>query len=436
MQQDDPPAMGTVRDARVGEEAAAAEALPGSPRRTVVLLSGLLLYQGYAMSINAIAAPWIARSFELSQSGIAALYACISVSAIGALLLSRLIDRVGRRRVLLWCMTATPLCALGAALSTSIPLFVLFEIFMYAFIGATVSASVVMFAEALPIEQRAKGQSFGGLALGLGAGVCVILMPVLSGANWSWRWLLALAATGLVALPFVARAIPESERWQRAAAEGRTRSRFGDLFGPAYRRRAVPLLVCVLLSQMAGAAATNWSYYHSVSEVGLSAATTSMIVLIAGGLSLLGYPLGARLCESFGRVRTVVAFGLFITGGALFYYWGPPAGFRHPALWLGTGFLWFTLAGNGAMVGANSAATELFPTPLRATVIGWFALAGAISHVSAQTIIAVLADPLGGLSNVVGYLACLATPSALLFGLFIEETRGLALEVAARETVT
>jgi hypothetical protein len=44
-----------------------------------------------------------------------------------------------------------------------------------------------------------------------------------------------------------------------------------------------------------------------------------------------------------------------------------------------------------------------------------------------------LAQSFGGLSNIVGYLALLGIPSAILFGLFIEETRGLSLEVAARE---
>jgi hypothetical protein len=66
-------------------------------------------------------------------------------------------------------------------------------------------------------------------------------------------------------------------------------------------------------------------------------------------------------------------------------------------------------------------------------MIGWFTLINAIGAVSAQSAIALLALPLGGLSNVVGYLAMLSVPSAIIFGLFIDETRGLSLEVAAKE---
>ncbi len=50
-----------------------------------------------------------------------------------------------------------------------------------------------------------------------------------------------------------------------------------------------------------------------------------------------------------------------------------------------------------------------------------------------QILIAALIGPLGGLTKVVRYFALLGIPSAVIFGLFIDETRGLSLEVAARE---
>jgi hypothetical protein len=50
-----------------------------------------------------------------------------------------------------------------------------------------------------------------------------------------------------------------------------------------------------------------------------------------------------------------------------------------------------------------------------------------------QILIAALIGPLGGLTKVVGYFALLGIPSAIIFGLFIDETRGLSLEIAARE---
>ena len=324
--------------------------------------------------------------------------------------------------------------ALGAAMSSHIILFTLFEIPLYAFIGATVAGSIVMLAEELPIGLRAKGQSYGGLAVGLGGGLCIILMPLLANDGYSWRWLLGLAATGLFGVPVMRRVIPESRRWERAAASGAAQgTRFYDVFGARYRHRAVSIMVCVLLSNVVITAATTWSYFHAVSVVGLSAGIASVMMLIGGGIGMIGFPLGAWACERFGRVPTVTGFGLLAAAGCLGFYWGPPTHFHLPALWLGASFGWFTGAGNASQVGGNAAATELFPTALRGTMVGWFSLLAAVGSVSAQGSIALLAQAFGGLSTVVGYLTLLGIPSALIFGLFIEETRGLSLEVASKE---
>ncbi|HVB32423.1 MAG TPA: MFS transporter [Gemmatimonadaceae bacterium] len=402
--------------------------------RSIVALCGILAYQGYAMAINGIGAPFIAASFGLGDAGIARLYAWISPAAFGALLLLRLADRAGRRRVLLACMAATPVAALtaaGAAAARNVVLFAVCDVLLYAFIGAAVFVAVVMLAEALPMEKRARGQSYGGMAMAVGAGFCLMLMPVLASHGLSWRWLLVIAGGGLLGYPLLPRAIPESRRWREAADSGATRAaRLLDLFGARYRARAVPIAVCVFLSVMAGTSADAWSYYRAVSSVGLSAATASVLVLTCGGLSLVGFPLGAWACERFGRVPTVVVCWLLAGAGAVSFYWGPPAGFAVPVYWLGASFFWLKTADNAAIVGFRSAGTELFPTALRGTMIGWTALIGAVGVVVAQSSIALLAGPLGGLSRVVAYLALLSLPAAFIFGWFVDETRGLSLEAA------
>jgi len=59
-------------------------------------------------------------------------------------------------------------------------------------------------------------------------------------------------------------------------------------------------------------------------------------------------------------------------------------------------------------------------------------ITGAVFSILAQAIIAALTGPLG-LAVVIRYMAFLGFPSAILFGLFIDETRGLPLAVAAKE---
>jgi MFS family permease len=164
------------------------------------------------MSINGVGAPWIAKSFHLGESGIAGLFAWISLSAIGALGLSRMSDHLGRRRMLLVSVAGSAVCALAAAFSTNIAAFALCGIALYAFIRATIAAGTVILAEELAISERARGQSWAGLGLGFGIGLCLIVMPIVA-ARHSWRWVLVLAsAVGVGALCWATRVISESGR--------------------------------------------------------------------------------------------------------------------------------------------------------------------------------------------------------------------------------
>jgi MFS family permease len=291
-----------------------------------------------------------------------------------------------------------------------------------------------MLAEASTIDKRSEEQGLANLAMGIGGGLCVILAPLIGHFGISWRWLFALPVLGLVLLPFMVRLIPESRRWEHAATAGITEKvRFYDVFGSAYRSRSIPLVIATLIGEVSGAAVPTWIYFHAVSVVHLSPAKGSLILLVGGTLSIAGLALGIWMAERVGRVYTVVILGLAGVVGILAFYWGPPANIRWPTLWLLLAHAWFATTGRGLTVAANSAVTELFPTAMRGTIIGWLLFCIALAAIAAQASISILARPLGGLSNVVGWLALLTIPSVAIWGLFIDETRGLSLEAAARE---
>jgi len=122
-----------------------------------------------------------------------------------------------------------------------------------------------------------------------------------------------------------------------------------------------------------------------------------------------------------------------ITFGHLWFYWGPPSQFRMALLWLSAGYFWFNLCDNGGTVASNAAATELFPTPLRGTMIGWFALVSAVGAVISKRRSSSLGKQNGRRINSSRRLINSRNPRRLLFGLMIDETRGLSLETAAKE---
>ncbi len=407
---------------------------PAHLRATRHAVFAILSYQGYAFALLGVAAPFIATGFHLDESGIARMYAWISLNSLGALLLSRMADRFGRKKILLFSLIATPLCSLGAALAHRTAWFISFEIVVYAAVGAAITSSIVMLAEASTIDKRSEEQGLANLAMGIGGGLCVVLAPLIGRFGISWRWLFALPVLGLALLPFMSRLIPESRRWEHAAIAGITEKvHFYDVFGSAYRSRSIPLVIATLIGEVSGAAVPTWIYFHAVSVVHLSPAKGSLILLVGGILSIAGLALGIWMAERIGRVRTIVSLGLAGVVGILAFYWGPPANSAWPTLWLLIAHAWFATTGRGLTVAANSAVTELFPTAMRGTIIGWLLFCIALAAIAAQASISILARPLGGLSNVVGWLALLTIPSVAIWGLFIDETRGLSLEAAARE---
>jgi MFS transporter, AAHS family, benzoate transport protein len=394
----------------------------------------LLVYQGYSLSIVGVASPWIAKSFSLSQVQLAELFAWMALSAFGAMVLARLADRVGRRLVILLSLVLAPLFAAGAALARAPALFAFFEILISALLGGSVSSAIVLLAEELPVERRARGQAFAAFGSAIGGVLSYILIPFLLQWGASWRWLLAPCIAGILMAHPISRMLPADSRWLReTVSDPVSGTHFYDIFQALYRRRTLGLLACAALDTMAGTAVNGWLYFETVSIIGLAPERASVLVVAGMLVGMIGFPLGAWSSERFGRIPTVTYFGGAAWLGALAFYWGPPGVFSWPLIWLLASYCWFKFASGVMTVGANSAATELFPAVLRTTMIGWQGITAAVFSVLAQLIIAALIGPLGGLTRVIRYFALLGFISAAIFRAFIDETRGLPLEVAAKE---
>ena len=389
--------------------------------------------QGYTLAINGVAAPWIMDSFGLGETGLARLFAVVAVSAIGAFLLARLADRTGRRPALLWCLAVTPLAAVGAALAPTVETFAAFEIVMASGAGAAVTTTVVLLAEQTTPSRRASGQGGGGVAVGVGAGLCVILMPLLVTLGLSWRLLLWIDGAALLVWPLAYRSVPESRLWRLAGSSGPGVSEPPRLFAGPYRRRTVALLASGFLSTAVVTGGNSWRYFHAVTINGLSPAVTSGMLLVASGLGLAGFYLGARTSDRLGRVPTVAGGALMMAMAGTCAYWGPPAGWS-PVPWLAVSFCGFTMAANGMTVGGNCSATELLPTSVRSSLMGWLLLVGAVAQLASQTVVAVLAGRAGGISAAVGGVSLLGIGVAAIYVLFVDETRGATLDLPRTAT--
>jgi MFS family permease len=400
---------------------------------TISAIVILLIYQGYTLSIPGIAAPWISKTFSLSQAELAKLFAWMSLSAFGSLALARWADRVGRRRIILLGQVLSPLLSLVSAIAPGPVSFAAYQILISALLGGSVTSAVALLAEELPVKQRARGQAAAATGSAIGGVLGYFVIPVLLRVGYSWRWLFAPSVAGILLLWPVTRMLPE-RAWEEQRSKGTiTKSRIYDVFNPIYRKRALALISNAALATVAGTAVNGWLYYEAVSIIGLSPEKASTLVVTGMLVGMLGFPIGAWTSERFGRVPTVAYFGGAAWFGAIAFYWWPNVSFAWPMVWLTSIYCWFKVGSGIMTVGANASATELFPAALRSTMMGWQMIVGAVFSMLAQAMIAALITPLGGLTNVIGYLALLGLPSAVIFGLFIDETRGLPLKIAAKE---
>ena len=77
-------------------------------------------------------------------------------------------------------------------------------------------------------------------------------------------------------------------------------SHFYDVFNSTWRRRTIPLILATLLGEFAGAGIAAWPFYHATTEVGLSSANTSLVMLVGGTIGIAGLAIGAWASERYG----------------------------------------------------------------------------------------------------------------------------------------
>ncbi len=373
-------------------------------------------------------APLLAESFSLSDAEIARALGWIGCSALGALALGRYVDRLGRRRVLLVCLSGLPLCALATALAPSMELYVAAQITAYAFGTTLLSTVSVSLAETLASSDRARAHGQAGLAYTAATALPLLLAALLATTPGSWRWVWAAAALPVLAWPWTRRGILESAAWQAARQRGETsRARLSDLFRGAWRGQALRLLLAMICMHASETAVRTWLFYYAVRELGLDPRRALVILLVGGLVSLAGFRAGSSLSDRFGRRAAFAAGTAVATAGACAYYGPTSIG----ALGLGVSFAALGLGGHVATVAFRSLATELFPARLRGGLGGWLAVASGTGFVVAMLGASALAPRLGTMGAAVLALVLATMPTAVLLVIGLPETAGVRIEASA-----
>jgi MFS transporter, putative metabolite:H+ symporter len=365
-------------------------------------------------------------------------------SLVGSLLLGRVADQLGRKRVfqasILWYSVFTALTALAWGPASLFALRFLAGIGL----GGMLVVDPSLLAEYLPPQRRGRFlvllDFFWPVGLLIAIGLSWVFLDRLDGA---WRWLFGAAALPAFLAAVVRRALPESPYW--LARRGRLAEAAGvlggitghpvdgdslavseqpgssprELFGPRLRATSVVIVLVWI--------ALNVSYYGlfiwlpgvlgSEGRITLNAYVLLALVALA---QFPGYAASLWLVEAWGRKPTLVTFLALGGMSALTFALAQSTPVYVAALFF-VGF--FNLGAWGAVYPYTS---ELFPTRLRSTAFGMVEGVGKTAAIGGPYLFGYLLDTTGATAWSLTFVAVVMTAGALVT-LLGRETRGAKL---------
>ncbi len=411
---------------------------PSYLRLLLVVLGTATFFEGFDTAISAIVLKDLAESFNIPLDETAQITGPlipIGLGAFGALAVTMLGDRIGRRPLLVGTTFLYAIFTGLTATSQTLTMFVVFQFFARTFLLAEYATAITMVTEEFPAERR--GRALGTLtALGaLGLPIVAVLHLLVKDTALGWRILYLVGLIPLVVVGFLRLKLKETERWTTAKAEGSTLNhhKIRQLLHQADRSIIWKVGALYFFSHFALLGAVTWWPFYAGVHLDYSDATITLLLGVAYPLGVTGYYLAGRLADRYGRRRTGTLF-LFVGmvfGIAVFQI--SDATLMFPALVLAVFF------GFGMNPILAAIASELFPTALRATAVAFVrSIFGTIGGIAGPITVGVLAGAsaaerfpsmplLGNMGDVVAMVALMNIPAAIMLWK-LPETAGTELE--------
>jgi putative MFS transporter len=369
-------------------------------------------------------------------------------------------DRMGRRSAFVAMLLIYSAFTLAGAFAPSAGWLIALRFFAGIGIGAELVVIDTYVSEMVPSGARGRYVAISQMTGFTAVPIVAILVRVLAPTHFlidGWRWVMVIGSMGAALAWYFRRRLPESPRWLESrgrhaeaehivaaleseslsgdsrdttkspiSADGATqeRSSFAELWRPPYRRRTIMLVVFHALQTIGYYGFANWAPTFLLRR-GVSLVHSLEYTMLIALVSPLGPALAVLTSDRLERKWAIVAMALLIAAlGLGFAFWSAPV------LIVASGAL-VTLCSNWFSALLHAYQSELFPTRLRATGVGFTYSWSRLSAVFSSLLIgAVLVR--GGVGAVFTLLAAAMCGVALIIGLFGPRTNRIALEQLAR----
>lgn len=393
----------------------------GDQRRTLLAASLGWMLDSMDVMLYALVLGEVQRALHLSAalSG-AMMSATLVAAAVGGMGFGWFADCYGRVRALTVSVLVYSLATALCGFAQTAPQLMLFRVLLGLGMGGEWASGAALVAETWPAHHRGKAlalvQSSWAIGYALGAAVVGLVMP-----RFGWRAVFfAGVAPALITL-WLRRSIREPEAWQQ---KQRSQPNVGQLFRGTFGRDT---LICSTMN-----AATLFAWWGLFTWVprflsmpvaegghGLSIVQTSEWTIVMQTGTFLGYIVFGYLADRFSRKYTYIGY-LFLA--ALMVPLFAFARSANALLFIGplVGFF-----GTGYFSGFSVIASELFPTALRGSAMGFVYNVGRILSAAAPYLIGHISERAG-----LSYALCITSGAFLLAAVI-----AMALRTPATQTI-
>jgi predicted MFS family arabinose efflux permease len=270
----------------------------------------------------------------------------------------------------------------------------------------------IVAAEEMPSGSRAFAVTLLSAAGALGAGLCLVALPLADTGEGGWRLVMVASVLLLPLVHLVARHLPESRRYDATHA---------DVGMAGHGRRFWLLAASAFLLAIFTAPASQLLNEFLRDEEGFSALRITVFGILTNTPGGIGLVIGARMADGRGR-RGVGAVGL--AGGTVLTV----------AMVLVGGWPMWALSASAAVVGAMVVPAlgvygpELFPTSLRGRANGAIAILAVTGSVIGLTTAGRLSETWDGLGPALALLSIGPLLMAVLVLVAYPETAHRELE--------
>jgi AAHS family 4-hydroxybenzoate transporter-like MFS transporter len=334
----------------------------------IALCALAVFFDGYDAQMLAMAIPLMAESFQVLPTAFAAAASgSLAGMAMGAMLLSPLADRFGRRPMLIVSLALLGSATL-CAMQSSGPLHIaIWRTVAGCGLGAVVPITIAIVADIAPAARRVTIVTLMASGFTIGAASSGLIAPWLS-QHWGWHGLFGYGGIMPLAMAVLCWwGIPDSRSAADPAGGSQTgaAARVAALFAPQYRWRTLFMWLLTALNLFANYGLFSWLPTLLVQNGWTLAAASRVTSFLAiGGLTGCWF-----VSTQADRGRTVMALvAVYLTGATALALCA-----TNP----GSAWIWAVLiiligfGGIGASLTLAPLASTYYPPEMRSTGVGW-----------------------------------------------------------------